>query len=49
MKKLISSKAGLRKVIVDVAMKTAVKSANSTCLWFQYQPKMPAALRKYKK
>lgn len=44
-----TSKGILKKAISDFAVKTAVKSTNSTCLWFQYQPKQPCELKNFKK
>ncbi len=38
----------LKKAIAKSAKRTAEKSTNSTCLWFQYQPKVPAKLKKNK-
>lgn len=35
--------------IAPMALALAVYTANSTCLFFSYQPKEPAALQRYKK
>ncbi len=43
MKKVIA------KTIAKVAKKTATKSANSTCLFYFYQPKEPKAVKKLRK
>lgn len=32
--------------VYKVAAKTAERSTNSACGWFQYQPKMPKSLKK---
>lgn len=48
MKSANKSKAIVKKAISNVAIKTAVNSTNSTCLWFQYQPIEPKALKKLK-
>jgi cyclic lactone autoinducer peptide len=42
------STAVVKKAISKIAIKTAVNSTNSTCLWFQYQHKQPIALKKLK-
>lgn len=34
--------------VIKIAEKAAHKTCNSACLWWQYQPKMPTALRKDK-
>lgn len=38
----------VKKAISKLAIKTAVNSTNSTCLWFQYQPIEPKALERFK-
>jgi cyclic lactone autoinducer peptide len=48
MKATKNSKAGVKKAITKVAIKTAINSKNSTCLWFQYQPTAPKALERFK-
>lgn len=39
----------LLKLIASAAVKTAEKSANSTCDWWAYQPKTPQALKSLRK
>ncbi len=34
--------------VIKIAEKAAHKTCNSACLWWQYQPKMPTALKKGK-
>lgn len=48
MKATKKSKAVVKKVISKVAIKTAENSTNSTCLWFQYQPIEPKAIKSLK-
>lgn len=45
MKSANKSKAIVKKAISKFAIKAAVNSTNTTCLWFQYQPKQPAILK----
>ncbi len=35
--------------VSKVASKTAENSANQTCLWWLYQPKVPAKVKKMRK
>lgn len=49
MMKTKKSTAVVKKAISKIAIKTAVNSTNSTCLWFQYQPKAPKNLKSLKK
>lgn len=35
-------------VVIKIAEKTAYKTCDSACLWWQYQPKMPTTLKKGK-
>ena len=39
----------LKEAVCKAAMKSAEKSVDSACMWFQYQPKQPKALKKLKK
>lgn len=48
MKATKNPKAVVKKAISKVAIKTAVNSKNSTCLWFQYQPTVPKTLKRFK-
>jgi cyclic lactone autoinducer peptide len=32
------------KLVEKVGLSTAIKSTNSSCIWFMYQPKQPQAL-----
>lgn len=41
--------ANLSKAIVRTSEKLAIKSANTACHAWQYEPQMPAALKKHKK
>lgn len=45
MKAIKNSKTVVKKAISKFAIKAAVNSTNTTCLWFQYQPKQPAILK----
>ena len=45
MKATKKSKTAVKKAVSKLAIKTAVNSTNSTCLWFQYQPRKPIALK----
>lgn len=42
MKKLLDKSM---KCVVDMAMSVANLSANKTCLWYSYQPKVPKKLK----
>ena len=42
-------KKAVAKTIAKAAKKTAAKSANSTCLFYFYQPKEPKAVKKLRK
>lgn len=35
-------------VVIRIAEKAAYKTCDSACLWWQYQPKAPTALKKGK-
>jgi len=47
MKKSIMEK--MLRVISKAANKNAEKSANQTCLWWIYQPEVPAKVKKMRK
>lgn len=39
----------LLKLMASAAVKTAEKSANTACQWWNYQPKEPETLKKIRK
>ena len=41
----MKTKKEISNAITKLALKTAFKSAGSACLWWQYQPKTPKALK----
>lgn len=46
MKKVRSLKSIISKAVVNVSEHTAKKDLNSACVYLQYQPKQPKALKK---
>lgn len=42
-------KNDLKKAILNLPMKIATRSANSTCEWMGFEPKEPENLKKLKK
>lgn len=46
MKNKISLKKLISKAVVNVSGQAAKKELNSTCVYLQYQPKQPKALKR---
>lgn len=46
MKKKVGLKKFISKVVINVSEHTAKKDVNSACVYLQYQPKQPKALKR---
>ena len=49
MKDMSNAKKALLKGISKAAKKSSLVSANTACVWWAYQPKMPKSVKKMRK
>lgn len=49
MKKATAVKFTVLNLLKTIAVSSAEKNANSTCLWYNNQPKLPEAVKKMRK
>lgn len=49
MKTNLKEKKSLKKLVFNLPMQIAKRSANTTCEWMNFEPKAPANLNKLKK